>query len=315
MDNEEIHKRASFIVTANPALSRARDDKLRFVQLKPSFPENQPRTINIANWDVFRGLLLAVVYSDNEKSTIHGSAIIVAPGIALCAKHVLTAIMEDSQRSYVRSRPMAIGITSQGAQGWVITNLFGAKEHDVCILGLEAASAIPPDRTYYQISITTRLPAIGEILTIAGFRPSKRSFPAAQGHTIDLEGKLIAASGVVTERYPTGRDRLLAPWPALEIDCPAWGGMSGGPVFDSRGYLVGLIARSMETETEPSPMLCSLIWPVLGHPFDGGWPVRQTQKSLLGLHGSLCLIERPEALTIFAGDKPRDFNCQYEPWT
>ena len=78
---------------------------------------------------------------------------------------------------------------------------------------------------------------------------------------------------------------------------------------------MGLIARSMETATEPSPMLCSLIGPVLGHKFDGGWPVRQTEKSLLDLHVALCLIEKPGALTIIAGDKPRDFDCVYEAWT
>jgi hypothetical protein len=316
MDDEERQRTASFIVTANPAIDRRPGDKVRFVQLKPSFPTDQARTTKVANWDVFRGLLLAVVYSDSERSTIHGSAVVVGPGVALCASHVLKAVIKEGRKSKFKGKPMAIGITSGGAQGWSITNLFAALEHDVCILGLEAACAIPSDKTYYQVSITTRLPAIGETLTIAGFRASQLSFPAdAKSHTINLEGQLITSSGVVTEQYTAGRDKLLAPWPSLEIDCPAWGGMSGGPVFDSRGYLVGLIARSMETESEPSPMLCSLIWPVLGHKFDGGWPVRQTQKSLLDLHGSLCLIEKPDALTIIAGDQPRDFDCVYEPWT
>jgi hypothetical protein len=91
--------------------------------------------------------------------------------------------------------------------------------------------------------------------------------------------------------------------------------MSGGPVFDNRGFLVGLISRSMETEDEPSPMLGSLLWPILGHRFDGGWPIAHEQKSLLDLNGTVCLIERPEAVDCSIDESTRRVRSTYEQWS
>lgn len=48
--------------------------------------------------------------------------------------------------------------------------------------------------------------------------------------------------------YPHGRDRVMLPWPVLEVDCPTWGGMSGGPVFDEHGHLIGLLCSSFSVE-------------------------------------------------------------------
>ncbi len=45
-------------------------------------------------------------------------------------------------------------------------------------------------------------------------------------------------------------------------------------------------------------MICALLWPVLGHALEGGWPMNHGQKSLLDLSGVAVKIERPESLTV-----------------
>ncbi len=309
---EEIPGVATLVVSEDPALSAKAGDRLRFQQLMPTL-DFARRTANVKNWEIFEGLVLAVTFSDADAYWILGSAVLVAPGVALCATHVIETHLADLLRSKVSV--MCFGIMSHGAQGWRIRHITTIDGHDVCILGLECASALPPGRTFFQASITTRLPAVGERLTVAGFVASEKTFRASGPQEITLGGQLTLSSGVVGQRFPQGRDRLLAPWPALEIDCPAWGGMSGGPVFDSRGFLVGLIARSIEAEDEPSPMLCVLLWPVLGHRFEGGWPLKHVQKSLLDLVGRLCVIERPDAVTVSVEESSGRVATAYAVWT
>lgn len=65
--------------------------------------------------------------------------------------------------------------------------------------------------------------------------------------------------GRVIDRYPNGRDRNL-PGPCLAIECAVPGGTSGGPVFDSRGFLTGILSTSYEV-SETS--FVSHLWPAL----------------------------------------------------
>jgi Trypsin-like peptidase domain len=142
--------------------------------------------------------------------------------------------------------------------------------------------------TFSQASITTRLPKVGEQLIISGFRASSSVFESTGGAFIDLGAEMLLCSGVVTARYPaaSGRDRVTAPWPCIEVDCPSWGGMSGGPVFDQRGFIVGLISKGWNCVDDPSPMVTALLWPALGLQMKSfGWPpsLGSAGRSLLNM--------------------------------
>jgi hypothetical protein len=283
---------------------------IQFKQLLAKFKEYR-RTGDVNNWDVFQGMVLALIFGDGEKSWCMGSAVMVAPGVALCASHVIEPHIEDLMQ--MRVEGVCFGVASQGPQGWRIRNVRGTALSDVCIISLESASEIPADNTFYKASITTRLPAIGEQLTVSGFRPVQRVFHSDFKGEAQLGALLKISMGTVTQQFPRGRDRLLVPWPALEIDCPAWGAMSGGPVFDNRGFLVGLISRSLETADEPSPMICSLLWPILASHFDGGWPFDHEQKCLL--ERADCVIERSDAVKSVFNRVTNESGLLYEPWT
>jgi hypothetical protein len=300
------------LLTEDPASDPQIRSGIRFEQLLAAFTEFR-RTGDVNNWDVFQGMVLALVFGDGKKSWCMGSGVLVAPGIALCATHVMQSHIEDIMQ--LRLEGICFGIGSQGVQGWRIRDVRITQGSDVCIIGLQFASEIPPNQTFYKASITTRLPAIGESLTVSGFRPAQNVFHSGVPGEAQLGALLKISMGTVTQQFPLGRDKLLVPWPALEIDCPAWGAMSGGPVFDARGYLVGLISRSWETEDEPSPMICSLLWPILASHFRGGWPVSHEQKSLLELAGSFCVIDRPDAIKIVFDTGTNRMKLLYAPWT
>lgn len=174
---------------------------------------------------------------------------------------------------------------------------------DITILGLMYASALPPDALFHQAPITTRLPRVGEKLMISGFLPAAHYAEASNPGVLECRGNIVACSGEVVTRYPTGRDSCMLPWPVLEVNCPSWGGMSGGPVFDHDGKLVGLLSSSFEE----GPSYISLLWPALSATFVGGWPMDHGPTSLLSLD-ALCEIDKRGAIDV------HDSHVHYRMW-
>ena len=109
--------------------------------------------------------------------------------------------------------------------------------------------------------ITTRMPALGDMLTVTGLAAGgDGTKPIARSTRIEMAPQ--CQIGRVIDRFPEGRDRRL-PGPRLAVACAVPGGTSGGPVFDSRGYLVGLLSASYVGQ---EISFISHIWPALVHP-------------------------------------------------
>jgi hypothetical protein len=221
----------------------------------------------------------------------------IAPGIALCAAHVIQDHMKDLNEGLVTA--FCKGITSYGAILWNIKTVTMIPNTDLAILGLQLVSAPPEDKKIFQTIISTRTPKIGEMVHICGFRPSEKSFPTTNGEVF-VSGNIYVCSGKITNRYPLFRDRGMIKWPTIEIEAVTGPAMSGGPVFDSHGLLVGLLTSS---HTDSAPSYASLLWPALGQRFQSPWPngIYTSPRSLLELDRKLCGIEKPEAVT-----------CKYE---
>ena len=64
-------------------------------------------------------------------------------------------------------------------------------------------------------------------------------------------------------------------------------------------------------------MLSTLLWPTLGHRFDGGWPMLFQQKSLLELNrAGVCFIDRPEAVSVsYPESSPQIVDTAYSAWS
>jgi S1-C subfamily serine protease len=83
---------------------------------------------------------------------------------------------------------------------------------------------------------------------------------------IDINDKPSTAVGRVMEVYHEKRDSCRLPFPCYQTNFRADGGMSGGPVFNERGELCGLICSSVPAEDdqqEHSTFITSL-WPLSG---------------------------------------------------
>lgn len=180
-DDSAAHESSvkSFIVIDDPVSSANVGDRLRLECVLPSFGRSPPRFGRPHNWDMFEGFVLAVTFTTNDTHQILESAVMVAPGIA-----------------------------SHGAQGWRVKHVTCVDGTDICILSLEYMTELPPKRTLYQSTITTRVPAPGEQLVMAGFQATERTFARYPNRPDQSLGDLFDAGchrGITLQRPFTHR--------------------------------------------------------------------------------------------------------------
>lgn len=281
----------SGIITDDPAAGLPIGAKLEFRPLTPVYSGSE-KAVALRDWESFEGLLLSIHFRTRTSHSIDGSGVLVGPGIALCADHVIGPYIEGILNGTIGT--LVTGLTTHGVQIWNVRKITPVPSTDFCILGLSAASELPPSNVFCQAFMTTRLPRVGETLTLTGFRAGQQNFEITDETCVMLSGSVLVCTGRVTDRYPVGRDRCMLPWPSLQIDCPSWGGMSGGPVFDSEGKLLGLLASSLDN----GPSFVSLLWPALTCPFEGGWPPESFEGKRTLLNIDVCAIDNRSAVRV-----------------
>ena len=263
----------------------------------------------------FGGSLLSIHVAGDGSHQVDGTAVMVAPGIAISARHVIEPYMDRLAKG--ESYGVCCTLIGDGLQIWKIHKITIVGECDLAILGLILGTPMPKSRSFVYAAITTRMPRLGEPLSIVGLRALETNTKKVGKHySSELTFASLVSAGVVSNQYPGGRDRAMLPWPVLEVACPTWGGMSGGPVFDERGFLVGLLCSSVLGEDGSGTSYVSMIWPVLTTKFEGGWPANYFSKptTLLELDARVCSIERPEAVTYSTDSATGITTTNYASW-
>lgn len=264
----------------------------------------------IHNWDFFDGAVVGLHFGDPLSQLVLGSGVMVAPGVALAARHVVETEMEAVMqgKGFICSAISSSGLLMI----WRPQHVTLVDNTDLALLTLEYASPLP--EIFRNATISTRLPRVGERIFMAGLRHEAE----AEGGLATLNIGVMVAAGTVTARYEQGRDRALLPWPTLEVDCPASSGMSGGPAFDERGFLIGLLSTSLEGEKRVPipPAFVSLLWPSLATKVTPPWPpgLYRSSVSLLEMDRRLCGIERPDALEVVGDKSTGNYTLRYRPW-
>lgn len=295
---------------AGPIIDNSLEDGTQGIQINIEqgvfVPNDPPGAYQIGNMAHYDGVILSVHFKGDTWSTVEGSAVMIAPGIALAAAHVIEPLKEEILQKGLR--PFCVGLTPSGLRVWKVQHVTRAFDTDILVLSLEYASPVPPDGRFVQAVMTTRLPEIGEPIMVSGFRASPDHVPNADFPYFHIEqgqikygADLHVGVGVVTQRFLSGRGQAL-PGPILEVDCVTSGGMSGGPAFDKDGKVIGILSASMDYGDGAGHSLISLLAPALvariSHPAFlnvyqqfGADPLR-----LLDLPSELCGIEGREAI-------------------
>jgi hypothetical protein len=88
-----------------------------YIDLYRFIPTDPPEVYLIDNMAHYNGVLLSVHFGTNEWTTVEGSAVMVAPGIALTGAHVIEPNIPDIMAS--RCVRFCIGLTPSGAKALV----------------------------------------------------------------------------------------------------------------------------------------------------------------------------------------------------
>jgi hypothetical protein len=221
--------------------------------------------------------LVALALMEDDGPTILGSGVMVGPGLVLAATHVLE---EFAARS---ACPVLLTFLPDGSRAWLPResstvsgpSAFGEDRRVIsdvtllsCTLNSEAHAHRPLTLAPLQIS----LPLVGERLWAFGYRHG-----ALQNATALITP--LVTSGLVTAAFPQGRGERMQS-ACIEIAMDTKGGMSGGPVVNANGDLVGIISSSIDG----GPTYVTLIWEALR----------------LSVRGSLSLLEGRGDADLFA---------------
>jgi hypothetical protein len=225
----------------------------------------------VKDWDSFKGALLALGLTGKDHTRIVGTAVCIAPGLAVTASHVLRESINELLAGEVA--PMCMGPRNGELDLWKVTQFVHAESDDITYLSLQLQSAITPSWHMTSFKIRTRPPQVGEYLSIVGFRfPKKVLRTSSGGNAGDFVGKLLASRGPVEDFFPISRDPSLMNYPCIQIGCGSPGGVSGGAVLDDEGSLVGILSRSYETAEGSGPSMASWLIPTLGREIRPDWP-------------------------------------------
>ena len=221
---------------------------------------------------VMGGMVLAFGFIDERSgASACGSGVMVAPGLMATANHVaeeaansaaavLSFLPDNRIRIWAPRERHVLG--TELLQPVLVGSPYRITS-DVtlvaCTLISEAALEHPLRMAHIEIAI----PEVGERLWAVGYRQLSRH--GATGVA------MLVSSGLVTQCHLSGRGSHLL-GPSVEVAMNTLGGMSGGPVFNAEGHVIGIVSTSYEADDLRGPTFVSLVWPALVGTVAAEWP-------------------------------------------
>lgn len=207
-----------------------------------------------------------------------GSAVIIANGLALTARHVVNDFWDffepDPSTSAATERTgshsmLAFQITRDGSSGalWAVHKLWHGPWTDLAVLALTPFSDEAAQARLYTPILRLEPPPVGETVCAFGFHTPRI---VTDNNRTTWHVNPFSSEGTVVEVFERQRDSHRLNFPCFRTNARYDGGMSGGPVFDSHGHLCGVICSNLPP-SEPGDEHVSYVtslWPALAIPID-----------------------------------------------
>lgn len=228
------------------------------------------------------GAMFALDLVTHEGHHVGGSAFLVFPGVALTAIHTIDdwrarGLMAEGAEFSL----LALSVRHGQIRVWEVQSITGHSDlSDVAILTLIPRFEVTDDMEYAIFRMTCRIPAVGQRVGFLGHTPvdGAECFGFDEGTmNADINLALWQASGVVSDLYIPNGPMFRSPGFGVEAD--NLGAMSGGPVFDERGFVVGLLTSGLPGSDGFNTTFCSLVSPALYWKVTSLFPPRMFPES------------------------------------
>lgn len=218
--------------------------------------------------------LVAVIRSTDEGFEPIGSGVMIGPGLLLTATHVLEEIAATGSPplflTFLPSRARAwLGHSSVTGSGLSEFDAHRRTNSDITLVSCTLNSDAHMDHQLTLAPLQVALPLVGDRLWAFGYR--HHDFEAKTSRLTPL-----VSSGLVTAVFPDGRGERM-PAACIEVAMDTFGGMSGGPVANDDGYVIGVVSSSFDG----GPSYVTLIWDVMRHSINLTAPWLQRGKVTL----------------------------------
>lgn len=202
--------------------------------------------------------LVAVIRSTKEGLEPIGSGVMIGPGLLLTATHVLDEFDGTGSpplfMTFLPNRARAwLGHSSITSSGLSEFDVRRKKKSDITLVSCTLNSDAHMDCQLTLAPLQVALPLVGDRLWAFGYR--HHDFKAKVSRVNPL-----VSSGLVTAVFPDGRGERM-PAACVEVAMDTFGGMSGGPVANDDGYVIGVVSSSFDG----GPSYVTLIWDILRH--------------------------------------------------
>jgi len=210
-----------------------------------------------------------------------GTGVIIGNNLAITAQHVI-----DDYFAYFQSKCLgpsqdkeisakfsiqAFKILNKKKVSliWNVTKLWRCNSTDIVLLRLTPSTDDAKNHEFTLPSLSMSPPDIGEDISAFGFSDQKTEI---NGNSIFWNTKSKTSRGNVIEVYHVRRDSSRLNFPCFQVNARFDGAMSGGPVFNSKGHLCGIICSNLppdpnDPESEHASYVTSL-WPMMGMTID-----------------------------------------------
>jgi hypothetical protein len=136
------------------------------------------RDLQLAQLD---GLVVALDWVANNRHHIWGSAIMVAPGVALTAGHVIDEMRDRGFLAEAGGQLFALSFHADRVELWRADSFTRVDIGDLSLLTLVRSTAAsgPPAESPLKFSLArmaARMPGVGEIISLIGFKAAEVSF-------------------------------------------------------------------------------------------------------------------------------------------
>lgn len=212
--------------------------------------------------------VMPVIAFESRNGLVSGTCVLIAPYLALTARHVVEAIHRHFGKDAWQNKNVNLDvypIQFNTGRIWYVSQVFAWIGTDIAFLRLQPRSeqAKTPDPHFLKMTVDP--PAVGSEITALGY-PRTEIAVARNDHEVTalkLNINPTVSTGTVTEIHRSFRDKTMLNFPAFSVNARLPAGMSGGAVFNDKKELCGLVCSGLEKGQDGNEAYSNVvsIWP------------------------------------------------------